>query len=151
MTRKPSVPTESAEQRALFEWAAIAQGKYTELRWMHHIPNGGARNAVTGARLQAEGVKPGVPDICLPTPRGEFFGLYIEMKRRSGGRVSSAQIDWIAFLLSQGYCAVECRGFDEARRVIENYLELPAVRFDPAEQFDRYAKSLAMRGGRKND
>ena len=35
-------------------------------RWLHAIPNGGNRSAVTGARLKAEGVKRGIPDLFLP-------------------------------------------------------------------------------------
>lgn len=150
-TNSVPIPTESAEQQALFRWAAWAQGKYPDLRWMFHVPNGGARDAVTGARMQAEGVKKGVPDICLPTPRGEFSGLYIEMKRRSGGRVSGAQADWIAYLIAQGFCALECRGFDEARRVIENYMALPKPeQLGPEEMMRRYAKMISMRRERNN-
>jgi hypothetical protein len=46
------------------------------------------------------------------------------MKRRKGGKVEPEQEDWIAFLTEQGYLAVVCRGFEEARAVIERYLEL---------------------------
>ena len=35
----------------------------------------------TGGRLRAEGLKSGVPDLCLPSAHGEYHGLYIEMKR----------------------------------------------------------------------
>ena len=140
------VPTESAEQQALFSWAEWASGKYPDLLWMFHIPNGGARNAVTGARLRAEGVKRGVPDICLPTPRGEFSGLYIEMKRRKGGRVSENQSDWIAYLLTQGYCALECRGSEEAQAVIEGYLAPPKPKaFGVSERVARFKKAISLR------
>ena len=122
MTAKLPVATESAEQRALFQWAALAKGSYPELKILHHVPNGGKRDKVTAARLSAEGVKPGVPDICLPVARSGYHGLYIELKRRTSGRVSAAQRWWIARLQEQGYRALVCYGWQQAREEIEKYL-----------------------------
>ena len=113
---------EAREQEALFRWAAYERGKWTELAAMYHIPNGGSRNKAEAARLKAQGVKAGVPDICLPAARGCYHGLYIELKRRNGGRVSEAQRGWIEYLENAGYCARVCHGWDEARETIEKYL-----------------------------
>lgn len=88
---------------------------------MFAIPNGGARNAVTGARLKAEGVKSGVPDILLARPVYPFSGLWLELKRE-GGRVFQAQEEMIAALNMAGYLAVIVYGIDQARRTIESYL-----------------------------
>ena len=68
------VNKEADEQEALFAWAEYQKGKYPELELMYHIPNGGSRNKAEAARLKAQGVKPGVPDICLPVPRGNIMG-----------------------------------------------------------------------------
>ena len=89
---------------------------------MFHIPNGGKRGKVEAIRFKAEGVKAGVPDICLPVPRGEWHGLYIELKRREGGRVSQDQVDWMEALMRQGYYTAICRGCEDAQRVILAYL-----------------------------
>lgn len=89
---------------------------------MFHIPNGGKRGKVEAIRFKAEGVKAGVPDICLPVPRGEWHGLYIELKRREGGRVSQDQVDWMEALMRQGYYTAICRGSEDAQRVILAYL-----------------------------
>lgn len=62
-------PTEAAEQRALFQWAAMAAVGHPELKLLYHVPNEGRRSAITGARMKSEGMKPGVPDICLPVAR----------------------------------------------------------------------------------
>lgn len=113
-------PSESDEQKALFEWAAL--GQYPDLALMYHIPNGGLRSKATASKLKAEGVKPGVPDICLPVPRKGYHALYIELKRRYGGRVSADQRFWIDELNLQGNFAVVCQGWSEARKVIEYYL-----------------------------
>ena len=117
-------PTESQEQQALFRWAAYNRGRHPELRLMYHIPNEGKRPTSTGARMRSEGLRKGVPDICLPVPRGLYHGLYIEMKRVKDSRVSSEQKQWLRDLTDQGYMAVICNGFEAARGVIENYLEV---------------------------
>ena len=118
------IPLESDEQSTLFQWAGLMSNKHPELIYMFAVPNGGLRHIYTAVMLKKSGVKPGVPDTCLPVARQGFHGLYIELKRRTGGRVEPEQKDWIEFLTEQGYKAVICYGFDEARAVIENYLEI---------------------------
>src|SRR5699024_826416 len=73
--------TEHDEQVQRIRWAGLARGAYPALRWLHAVPNGGARNIVVARKLKAEGVQRGVPDLCLPVPRGPYHGLYIELKR----------------------------------------------------------------------
>lgn len=102
----------------LFEWAAWKP----ELHLMHAIPNGGKRDIRTAAMLKAEGVKPGVPDIFLPVPRGGKHGLYIELKRRKGGTLTKEQAAWINALMHQGYTCAVCHGWESARDEILRYL-----------------------------
>jgi len=119
---------EHAEQAALFSWAEFARDRHPELALLFAIPNGGHRHRAVAARMKAEGVKRGVPDICLPVPRGPWHGLYIELKT-DAGRVSREQRRWIGLLTLQGYRAEVCRGWQQARQLIENYLSgrtLPA-------------------------
>ena len=118
------VPTESQEQQALFRWAAYARGVYPELNLLYHIPNEGLRSVQTGARLKSEGMKPGVPDICLPIARGPYHALYIEMKRTKRGRVTDTQQGWISALNRVGNKAVVCKGWQEAVQVLKAYLDL---------------------------
>ena len=118
-----NTPSEDIEQAQLFAWAAYASGKYPELDLMHHIPNGGKRSKAEAARFKAQGVKAGVPDIFLPCPKGGYHGLYIELKRVKGGRVSAAQEEFIAALRLQGYRVEVCFGMEQAREVILEYLE----------------------------
>lgn len=115
---------EAEHQTALFQWAELMAGVYPELAWMFHVPNGGKRDRVTAARLKAEGVKAGVPDIVLPVPRGKYHGLWIELKT-DGGKPSKDQRDWMDYLNSMGYCALLCYGWQTAREEIELYLKLP--------------------------
>ena len=116
--------SESAQQKALFEWAAYNRGRHPALAMLYAIPNGGRRDAITGARLKAEGVKAGVPDIALPVPNRGYHGLYIELKvpEKSKARVSAAQKDWIENLRACGNAAHVCYGWEQARDVILDYL-----------------------------
>lgn len=118
---------ESEHQQALFQWATLAAGGIPELKLMYHVPNGGKRDHAEAACLNAEGVKPGVPDIVLPVARGRYHGLYIELKA-AGGKPTENQIEWLNSLSGQGYHAVICYGWTAARTVIEEYLRLPAAK-----------------------
>lgn len=122
MAAKANIPTEHQEQCALFDWSAWMEKQIPELQLLHAIPNGGKRDIRTAAMLKAEGVKPGVPDISLPVPRGGKNGLYIELKRRKGGVVSKEQEAWIRALCAQGYECCVCCGWDQAREIILEYL-----------------------------
>lgn len=85
------------------------------------MPNGGRRDAVTGARLKAEGVRAGVPDLCLPYPSGRWHGLYIELKA-PGGSASPEQRRWLEALRACGYRAELCVGWQAAADVLTDYL-----------------------------
>ena len=111
-------PSEDQEQAWLVAWL---RREHPSVR-IFSIPNGGGRSKAQGAILKATGTSPGVPDLMIPAPRGQHHGLFVEMKRTKGGSVSKEQKDWIAYLQAQGYQAIVCRGFEEAKREIECYL-----------------------------
>lgn len=113
--------SEHQEQKALFAWASLAEGRWPELGLLYAVPNGGHRHKAVAARMKAEGVKSGVPDICLPVARGGYHGLYIELKTVRG-QVSNAQRQWLRRLQAQGYRVAICRGWEAARKFIEDYL-----------------------------
>ena len=117
-----TVPLEDAEQRIIFQWAAMETAAHPELGLLYAIPNGGKRAIKTAIALKAQGVKSGVPDMCLPVSRGGYHGLYIELKRQKGGVVSETQKSWLTALAEQGYKAVVCKGAEEAIRTIKEYL-----------------------------
>lgn len=118
-------PTEAEEQETLMRWADWATAQHPELAMLHHVPNGGSRHPKEAQNLRRQGVKAGVPDLCLPVPRGPYHGLYIELKRLWGNGLSPDQRTWLEALISQGYMAVMCRGAEAAQRVIERYLAMP--------------------------
>lgn len=109
---------ESGQQEALFSWAAYNTGRMPELEYMHHVPNGGKRDAATAIALKRQGVKAGVPDICLPAPRGIYHGLYIELK--AGKNTTTAkQRSWLDYLRQQGYFTAVCYGWQTAADAIK--------------------------------
>lgn len=155
--------SESSQQIALFCYAAKAMqigfklakepgcygGKVVyvdpvlpvpELKWLHHIPNGGSRGdsqksrAIAGGLLKAEGVRSGVLDICWPLSRKgnlDYCGLYIEMKKPSlksaknpQAGCSPEQMEFGVFVIEQGYQAVVCYDWLEAASAIEAYYNL---------------------------
>lgn len=113
---------EHDEQAALFTWAGYQTAVYPELKLLYAIPNGGHRHKAVAAKLAAEGVRRGVPDVCLPVPRGEFHGLYLEMKY-GRNRTTPEQNTWLEALAGQGYKTAVCHSFEAAQRLIANYLE----------------------------
>lgn len=145
--------TESGHQRAVFAWAAIAvnhgfdvanrvsiegakafEGSLKigvpELKWLHAIPNGGARGddaktrMIRGNALKAEGVRAGVSDMSLPVKRGQYSGLYIEMKKpgKLSGE-SAEQKEFGAFVRAQGFGYVVCDHWEKAVAIIQEYMQ----------------------------
>ena len=86
-------------------------------------PNGGQRNVVVAKKLKDEGVLAGVPDLQIPEPRGEYSGLFIEMK--SGrNKPTSEQIDMMNRLRDRKFKCVVCWSFDEFMREVKKYLQV---------------------------
>lgn len=112
---------EAADQEAIFNWAKMREQIHPELKYLYHVPNGGSRNKIEAANLKRQGVKSGVPDICLPVPRGKYHGLYIELKHGKN-KTSKSQDEWLKFLSEQGYLAVCIYGWEDAIKTIEKYL-----------------------------
>lgn len=112
-------------QAMVFKWAMQPEvrKKWPVLKLLHHIPNGGNRDAVEGRHLKQQGVKKGVPDLCLPAARGAYHGLYIEMKAEKG-ETSDDQEWWLQELNDQGYYTAVCRGWEAAIHLLEWYMGL---------------------------
>jgi hypothetical protein len=98
---------------------------WPELVVLFAIPNAGKRSMKTGARMKAEGLKAGVPDMCLPVARHGFTGLWIEMKQR-GNKPTERQTAWAFALRSQGHKVALCYSAEEAINTIREYLSVAA-------------------------
>lgn len=112
---------EDTEQMGVIDWANWNTNRFPELQLLFHVPNGGKRSATEAARFKAMGVKAGVPDLCLPVPRGGYAGLYIEMKYGKN-KPTDNQKQWIADLKAQGYKVEVCWSGEDATWLLENYL-----------------------------
>ncbi len=113
--------SEHDAQAALFAWADGSG--IPELEMLHATPNGGYRPAHVGAQMKQEGQKAGYPDISLDVARGRWHGLRIELKV-GRNKPTQLQLDWLGRLRAEGYMAVVCYGFEDAKRTILAYLGL---------------------------
>lgn len=112
--------TEHQIQTQLFRWWELWSPP--ELKWnLFAIPNGGKRSWLTGARLKAEGVRRGVPDIMLAAAAMDYHGLFIELKTEKG-RLTDNQEAMLIRLDRAGYRAVCCRGYQAAVAELMNYV-----------------------------
>lgn len=122
--RKKSIDREGQEQAVLMIELRIRMPEVADL--IFHVPNGGHRVKAVAAKLKAQGVKAGIPDLVLPMARGGFFGLYIEFKATppNDAAISDSQHERIRKLNAQGYLAVVCYGHFDAMEQIRAYLRL---------------------------
>ena len=107
--------SEAQEQAAVIEYCEFIHVP------VFHIPNGGYRNAREAANLKRQGVKAGVPDLCIPVAKGGYHGLYIEMKTKKG-KLSDKQKAWLSLLHDQGYAACVAYGAGQAIDIIAKYI-----------------------------
>ncbi len=109
------VPSEHAEQAAFVAWFRF-QFPGTLI---HSVPNGAALagsprlRAAQMTRLKDEGLEPGIPDLHIPA-----LGLWIEMKRQRGGRLSPEQRRAITILENIGDTVIVAKGFEDAKAAV---------------------------------
>ena len=134
--------SEHSHQVALFaalaevEYKLRSEGRTAEaevLRWIHAVPNGGARGSdekggdrlarIRGGQLKAEGVKSGVSDVDIPAARHGYHGFKIEMK--APGKLkgeSDEQKKYGAYLANEGYLYAVFDSWLDAYKAIAWYL-----------------------------
>jgi len=117
---------EHDEQVALFNILALYENKYPVLKWIFAIPNGGKRHPATAVKLKAEGVKRGIPDVCIPYPAGGWSGAYVEMKFGKG-RLTKEQKAFIDFH-EHMYKIYVCYSAIEAANKIGEYLDIQELK-----------------------
>lgn len=111
---------ESRIQQACVRWFRLQYPHYAEN--FFSVPNGGYRNAVTGAILKAEGALAGVADLFLSVPNRFYHGLYIEMKKPKG-RQQESQKRFQQAVEAQGYKYMLCYSLDEFIELVNEYLK----------------------------
>ena len=117
--------SEASLQSEIVTRSLALAGTYPEILLLHAIPNGDWRGWGVGKKLKAQGVIPGIPDLCMPVARGGYHGLYMELKK-SGGHVKPEQWEILTALHAQGYFVRVCNHLGIALEIVENYLlEMP--------------------------
>lgn len=122
-------------QVGVFQWIDLQKEIYPALKNAFAIPNGGSRNEIEAKNLKAEGVRAGVPDMCLAYPSKGFHGLYIEhktkkgqltkdktIKTKHGSRIREGQETWFKRLSDCGYRCEVSRSIDQSISIIKRYL-----------------------------
>lgn len=113
---------EHKHQCLLMAWAETMTPLRPELELIYAVPNAGKRTPRQGAYMKAEGLRPGFPDVGLPTAAHGHYGLFIELKTLKG-RLTPEQGEWLHRLNRAGYAAHMCRGWLSAVGTIERYLD----------------------------
>lgn len=137
MKSKAIQPIKEWQEQALFvEWFEL---QYPRLK-LFAIPNGELRpfqeredkrgNTVryspTAQKLEAMGLRAGVPDLVIPEPRYPYHGFYLEMKRNDGkSDTTDAQKIWLDYLEGKGYYTIVAAGFEAAKQGFEKYMKFP--------------------------
>lgn len=113
MTGSTGFPSESEEQIGLVIWF---HAKFPGVL-IYHIPNGGHRSISVAKKLKAEGVVPGIPDLHIPA-----WGLWVEMKRAKGGKLSEEQMAMYDHLTGIGQTVIVGRGARDASEKILHFV-----------------------------
>lgn len=122
-------PTEAQIQTDLFNWLDIMSPYHPELALAFSIPNGSYKSISARMLHKRTGLKPGVPDLCLPLASADkkYIGLFIELKAKRG-TVSEAQKLWIDALRNAGHRVEVCRSWTDAANIVIEYLGLNLTR-----------------------
>ncbi|MCK5357340.1 MAG: VRR-NUC domain-containing protein [Elusimicrobiales bacterium] len=85
-------------------------------------PAGIRLHPAVGTKFKRMGYRAGTPDLLILEPNKYFHGLFIEMKKNKGGKVSDNQRTFLNHLLANNYEAKVANGFNEAIKIIDEYL-----------------------------
>ena len=129
------IHSEDWHQKQLIQWAR----RYEWSQYLYHIANETTGGMSWVTRNRQMGCRKGVPDLCLPIPMQGYHGLYIELKA-DNGKMSTQQKRWLTVLKQMGYRAECCRGWQEARDLIVEYMEVD-------ESADRGTKEVDVQKG----
>ena len=123
LTSKKSAPFQKRQQpeaelqKAVVNYLTILE-RMNVLRF-HATPNGGSRNVREAVNLKRQGVRPGVPDICVMLAYGPT--LWFELKAPKGSPTAQ-QLDFIAWANTHGHPAWVVRSVDELDGILRGYM-----------------------------
>jgi hypothetical protein len=122
---KPQISCEDDLQRAMFDhyrWRAEADSI------LAHIPNGGARNAIVGAKLKGLGVVPGIPDNFALGDVPFFLELKNPKFKNPMSKLSPEQREIMAKMQAKGIPVYVSGCLDEVIEILERHQVLRAAK-----------------------
>lgn len=119
-TRRKPRNEEHRLQSACVRWYRL---QYPKMKHnLFSVPNGGKRDAVTGAKLKEEGALAGVADLILLKSNRFYGALLIEMKTKTGHQ-SDTQKQWEEKITADGYKYIVVRSLEDFQREVNKYLK----------------------------
>jgi hypothetical protein len=107
---------------ASFQKAIASYLDFKGVLWFHP-PNEIKAKPQYMAKRKQQGVKSGVPDICILEPNSKYYGLFIELKV-GYNKLSKNQENWIDKLGVRAYKTAVSYSLDETRAIIDEYLKI---------------------------
>lgn len=126
---------EHNHQVAVFQLAKMYENQFPELALLTGSLNGVDLDIKVAKRAKDAGVKAGFPDIHWPIARGQWFGLYVELKTDEG-RASAEQLKIAQMLRNEGNLVLFIRGSELAWNNIMKYAKLPRLMLQKKESAD---------------
>lgn len=103
--------SEESLQIACVNWFRY---QYPEPKYLiFAVPNGGKRNIITAVKMKKQGVRAGIPDLCIMT-QGKMF--FIEMKIGKN-QLTENQIEIISMINDFGFKTYVARSFEEFEKI----------------------------------
>lgn len=118
---------EDKTHRAIVNYIQLKYGRYR--KFLAHPANEGKRSAFEQFKIVYLGVSPGLPDLMMFIPRGQYNGLAIEVKAR-GKEPTEAQLKWLDNL--ENHCGWMARWVDDletAMKLIDLYFSEKPYKF----------------------
>lgn len=105
--------------KALKEWLNY---QYPKLLWWH-TPNEGKRSRFEQYKAKALGIKAGVSDIIMPSPRMamRYNGLALELKVKPN-KCTDSQVAFLDDMEKLGWMCRVAYTFEQAQEIIEEFL-----------------------------
>lgn len=113
---------EDCELIKFFDWVSWQEKINPTYSLIYHIENERKCSQFAGKIRKQKGVRKGVPDVCVAVPRGEFHGMYVELKIKPN-KLSPDQRAMMTLLHGQGYCVRVAWSGDELINLVKEYLK----------------------------